>query len=98
MPEKRPIPFPAMPDIDLSTSSVQKLLDNLKPHKAFGPDSIPPSVLKELSKEIALLLQIILRRSLRPTTGQVPEDWKDANVAPIFKKGDRHKPSNYRPH
>ena len=22
------------------------------------------------------------------------EDWKEANVAPIFKKGDNHKPSN----
>ena len=61
-----------MPDIDLSTSSVQKLLDNLKPHKASGPDSIPPMVLKELSNEIAPLLEIISRRSL--TTGQVPED------------------------
>ena len=83
--------FPAMPDIDLSTSGVQKLLDNLKPHKA----SIPSMVLKELSNEIAPLLEIIFRRSF--TTGQVPEDWKEANEAPIFKKGDKHKPSNYRP-
>ena len=27
----------------------------------------------------------------------MPDDWKEANVAPIFKKGDKHKPSNYRP-
>ena len=56
MPDKRPSFFPAMPDIDLSTSGVQKLLDNLKPHRASGPDSIPPMVLKELSNEIAPLL------------------------------------------
>ena len=30
-------------------------------------------------------------------TGEVPQDWRDANVVPIFKKGDRHQPSNYRP-
>ena len=61
-------------------------VSNLKPHKASGPDSIPPTVLKELSNEIAPILQIIFQISL--TTGQVPDDWKEANVAPIFKKGD----------
>jgi hypothetical protein len=30
-------------------------------------------------------------------TGQIPEDWKNANIVPIFKKADRSKPSNYRP-
>ena len=27
----------------------------------------------------------------------VPDDWKIANVSPIFKKGDKRKVSNYRP-
>jgi hypothetical protein len=27
----------------------------------------------------------------------IPEDWKNANIVPIFKKWDRSKPSNYRP-
>ncbi len=27
----------------------------------------------------------------------VPEDWHTANVAPIFKKGDRSKAANYHP-
>jgi hypothetical protein len=29
--------------------------------------------------------------------GEVPEDWKLANVTPIFKKGKRSDPGNYRP-
>jgi len=29
--------------------------------------------------------------------GNLPEDWLTANVTPIFKKGDRANPSNYRP-
>jgi hypothetical protein len=27
----------------------------------------------------------------------VPADWKEANVTPIFKKGAKSKPENYRP-
>ena len=30
-------------------------------------------------------------------TGNVPDDWQNGNIAPISKKGDKHKPSNYRP-
>ena len=75
----------------ISTPGIQKLLANLKPHKATGPDLIPPTVLKELSHEISPILEIIFNISLQ--TGQVPNDWKEANIAPIFKKGDQHNPS-----
>ena len=30
-------------------------------------------------------------------TGETPTDWKNAFVVPIFKKGEKHVPSNYRP-
>ena len=30
-------------------------------------------------------------------TGIVPLDWRRANVVPIFKKGTKSLPSNYRP-
>ena len=30
-------------------------------------------------------------------TGQIPSDWKDAIVTPLFKKGNKKSPSNYRP-
>ena len=42
-------------------------------------------------------LNIIYNRSLRE--GEVPNDWRDANVSPIFKSGrpSRAVPGNYRP-
>ncbi|KAH3800380.1 hypothetical protein DPMN_154013 [Dreissena polymorpha] len=42
-----------MPDIELSINGIEKLLKNLNPHKAAGPDQIRPIVLKMLSKELA---------------------------------------------
>ena len=29
--------------------------------------------------------------------GIVPSEWKEANITPLFKKGSRNKPDNYRP-
>ena len=84
-----------MPDINISATGIKHILSNLKPHKAAGPDTIPPTVLKELSHQISPIQEIIFNKSLQ--TGQVPNDWKEANVAPIFKKGDKHNPCNYRP-
>ena len=41
------------------------------------------------------IISIIFERSWR--TGEVPEDWRKANVTPIFKKGKKEDPGNYRP-
>ena len=41
------------------------------------------------------MLTHLFQRSL--TTGDIPQEWKSAFVTPIFKKGKRYDPSNYRP-
>ena len=40
-------------------------------------------------------LKIIFESTL--STGTVPKDWRHANVTPIFKKGTKGEPANYRP-
>ena len=91
----RPSPHPKMPDIHISVQGIEKLLKSLNPHKAAGPDKLKPIVLQTLHKELAPILQVIYQRSLN--TGKLPSIWKEANVSPIFKKGDKTDPSNYRP-
>ncbi|MCW4309234.1 MAG: reverse transcriptase domain-containing protein [Candidatus Thiodiazotropha endolucinida] len=86
---------PAMPDIVISANGVLKLLTSLNPSKAAGPDAIKPVVLKELANEIAPIVAAIFQLSL--DTGTVPSDWKKAFVTPLFKKGDKTNPANYRP-
>ena len=76
-------------------NGVLKLLNNLKIHKASGPDGLSARVLKECSSEIAPILALIYNESL--AQGTVPDDWRRANVAPIFKKGEKYDAANYRP-
>jgi hypothetical protein len=92
---KLPGLYPPIETLNITSPGIEKLLLNLSPHKAAGPDNIRPRILKELATDIAPILSIIFERSLH--TGQVPKDWKKANVAPIFKKGDKYKAENYRP-
>jgi len=70
-------------------------LSDLNTHKSMGPDGMHPRVLRELADVIAEPLSIIFERSCR--TGEVPEDWRKACVTPIFKKGEKEDPGNYRP-
>ena len=81
--------------IEVTREEVMRLLDNLKTDKSPGPDGIHPRVLKELKCELVDLLTKICNLSLN--SASVPEDWKVANVVPIFKKGSRGDPGNYRP-
>ena len=83
------------PPIRVTVDGVEKLLRNIKVSKATGPDNIPNRMLQECSKELAPSLQMIFQLSL--DTGTLPPDWTNANVSPIFKKGDRHLAENYRP-
>ena len=84
-----------MPEINISENGLIKLLQNLKPGKAAGPDKLKPLLLRELREEIAPIIQIIFDRSLK--TGKLPADWMKANVMPVFKKGDKSLAANYRP-
>ena len=60
-----------------------------------GPDSIPANILKAAADKLIPILTILYQTSLN--SGEVPSDWKDAWIVPVFKKGDKHKPANYRP-
>jgi len=86
---------PPLPPLIITIGGVEKLLANLKTNSASGPDNIPNRFLKEMAKELAPALTHIFRQSV--SSGDLPLDWRCANIAPIFKKGDKHQASNYRP-
>ncbi|KFW88624.1 hypothetical protein N305_04990, partial [Manacus vitellinus] len=79
----------------IEEETVSNLLSHLDPHKSMQPDGIHPRVMRELLEELAEPLSIIYQQSW--LTGEVPDDWKLANVIPIHKKGCKEDPKNYRP-
>ena len=81
------------------TIARSRKLQNLDVQKASGPDEISTRLLKETAEVTAPVtapvLKLIFEKSL--DTGEIPYDWRVANVAPIYKKGERSAPQNYRP-
>ena len=55
--------------------------------KSSGPDKLPGRLLQSLAKEITPVVHFIFTQTL--CTGELPTEWTQANVAPIFKKGSK---------
>ena len=51
--------------------------------------------LKETSAQVAPYLKYIFQKSFE--TSNLPHDWRVATICPIYKKGERSCPNNYRP-
>ena len=81
--------------ISIEEIDVLRVIDKIKVNKSPGPDKISPRVLQEVKFQISKPLSILFNKSL--ALGKVPLDWKSANVTPIFKKGEKSHPGNYRP-
>jgi len=79
----------------IQEEAVNDLLHHLDTHKSMGLDVIHPRVLRELAEDLAKSLSIICQQSW--LTGEVPGDWRTTNVTPIYKKGWKEDPGNYRP-
>ena len=90
-----PSSYRDMPSICVHVSGDVKLLNGLNPHKATSPDQLPARILKETANEVAPAMTMLSQASL--IQGQIPSDWSEALVTPLFQKGERHKASNYKP-
>ena len=89
------IPTAESPKITIREDGIVKLLQQINPNKAPGPEDIPARVLKEVAESAAPYLKVIFDKSM--SEGKVPRDWKIANVTPILKSGLKEDPANYRP-
>ena len=67
------------PDVTVTKKGVAKLLSNLQPHKATGPDDLPARLLKETAEEIAPAITRLYQASIDQAV--IPNDWKEALVS-----------------
>ena len=82
-------------DIEVTPGIVCAVLSSLDVSSSMGPDDVHPAVLKECSSSLAFPLTMLFRESIRVTC--LPNLWKHSLVVPIYKKGVRSDPLNYRP-
>jgi hypothetical protein len=85
----------AFTDIEFSEELVLEKLRGLDKTKSPGPDRITASVLKTCADILCRPLSMLFGQSF--DSGVLPSDWRTAIICPIFKKGDKFDPGNYRP-
>ena len=79
----------------ITPDMIRKEVINLKPSMSAGPGGYSNKFIKEYIHVLAEPLSIVYNELLN--SGEVPDSWKLAHVIPIFKKGSKGDPGNYRP-
>ena len=85
----------SLSDIIVTPEDVDKEIKTLDVNSCPGADGIHPRFLARCSSAVSLPLSIIFNSSL--SEGSLPSEWLASQIAPIFKKGARTDPLNYRP-
>ena len=88
------INFP-LSDLQITLGDVQKAIGQIKTESACPRQEIPARILKECNKSLCLPLQLFFNKSF--DCGTVPRSYKVQQVIPIYKKGLKTDPSNFRP-
>ena len=78
-----------------TTEEITKIFRNIKNKKSTGHDGTSNEILKCCSPTIEPYVADVFNKCLEQSI--FPEPFKIARVIPLFKKGDRSNPENYRP-
>ena len=79
----------------VTTKMVTKIMKQMSKKKSKGNDGISQECLLQGLEVLAAPLTYVINNSI--ATGVFPDQWKEAIVVPIHKKGDQKEMKNYRP-
>ncbi len=79
----------------ISNEDVEKAIAEFKVNKSPGIDNITSTYALKIKDIVVEPLRLLFNKSM--DTNEIPNDWKKSNICPIFKKGSRSLPENYRP-
>ena len=82
-------------NIVITFQDVKDQMQLIDTNKSYGPDCIPPILIKEGGDPMCTVLLTLFNFSLNARV--FPDVWKQANVLPLFKKDDQSDVKNYRP-
>ena len=95
VPSPSPLTSTSITTIEFTPAMLRRHLKSKRNHASPGLDGVKYLLLKRggyfLLHQLAIFFQFCLKN------GATPEQWKTASVIPLFKKGDRTSPVNYRP-
>ena len=82
-------------DIEFSSEDIVDAIDELDSFAATADEDIPASILKGCKEALSIPLTMLWKWSM--TNGIVPPSLKEQFITPVYKKGDKTDPENYRP-
>ena len=84
-----------MPKIKITPSDVKTAISKLKNNLSQTPEGIPSAFIKQVQDTLIEPLTKLYNISMEQ--GRIPSIWKTAIIVPIYKKGVKSNPLNYRP-
>ncbi len=81
-------------DNEITQEEVNKAIRSMGLHKAAGTDGLEPEVWKYANPEVQNSLLDLFNKIWKE--GEMPVEWNEAIVVPIYKTGEKKVPKNYR--
>ena len=90
-----PATYTALNDMEFSVDDIYDAIGELDPYSACPDNDIPAKILCSCKSSLSLPLWLLWNSSLQ--NGRISHELKLQFITPIYKKGNKTEPENYRP-
>ena len=87
--------IPCLENFNFDENDIKIAIDRIRAYSACGDDEVPAVPLKSCKNEISYPIYLLWKHSLE--SGFIHEMYRSQTITPVFKKGSKSIPENYRP-